>query len=83
MKHEIYKESAHFQIFIFIQFLFYKKFHLPKQLYTLFITIYKRNNSKIHLYENMFFGQKEMQSFSKLKPLARFISFVPHYSYCP
>jgi hypothetical protein len=56
MKHIIYKELIYFQIFIYI----YITCHLPKQLYALFITICKKNYSKIHSYENVFLGQKDM-----------------------
>jgi hypothetical protein len=56
MKHKIYKESTHFQK----NHIYSKKIknHLPKQLYEFFITICKKNHSKIHLYEKKI-GQKK------------------------
>jgi len=60
MKHKIYKESIYFQIFIFIQKYKQKKCHLPKTLYAFQFT---KKNSKIHLYEKVFLGQKDMQFF--------------------
>jgi hypothetical protein len=81
MKHKIYKESTHFQIFIFIETYNQKTCHLPKQLYAFFIKICKKHYSKIHLYEKVFFGQKDMQSFSKVMPLAHFISLRPNINF--
>jgi hypothetical protein len=69
MKHIIYKESTHFQEFIFIQKK--KKNHLPKQLYEFFITIFKKQIQK-------FIGMQKDVPFSKVMLLARFISFVPN-----
>jgi hypothetical protein len=37
-----------------------KKNHLPRQLYAFIITICKNNCSKIHLYEKIIFGQKDL-----------------------
>jgi hypothetical protein len=77
MKHIIYKELIHFQKFIFTQKYQKKKCHPPKQLYAFFIIIFKNNYSKIQLYEKVCFGKKDMQSFSKVTSLVRFISFMP------
>jgi hypothetical protein len=40
-------------------------------------TICKKNCSKIHLYEKVIFGHKDMKSFSKATPLAHLILFTP------
>ncbi len=63
---------AHFQELLFIQKYLFKKCHLPRQLFHLL-----EQFIKIHLYETIIFGQRDMQSFSKIMSLARFISFVP------
>jgi hypothetical protein len=39
----------------------------------------QKNCSKTHLYEKVFFGKKDIESFSKVIMLFRCISFAPHF----
>jgi len=70
-------------LFIFKNWYLFKnkiQFHLPKQLYAFFITIWKKIIQKfIHMKKKI--GQKDMQSFFKVMSLARFILFVTIYHY--
>jgi hypothetical protein len=47
------------------------------QLQALIITNCKKNCSKIHLYEKVIFGQKDIESFFKVIVLVYCISFTP------
>jgi hypothetical protein len=58
-----------------------KKSHVLGQLKTFLITIYKKNHLKIHSYGKKKFGQKNIQSLFKVKPLAHCILFAAPIEY--
>jgi hypothetical protein len=82
MKHWIYKESTHFQKFIFIQILFFKNVSCIWTIISIYYKNSKNNCLKIHLYEKIIFGQKDMWSSSKVMSLVHFILFAPIFTFC-
>jgi hypothetical protein len=53
-------ESIHLYKFIFIQRWFLKKIDLSGQFQSFFVTSWKKNQSKIHLYGKLFWGKKHV-----------------------
>ncbi len=75
-------ELGHFQKLIFIQKWWKKNCHLLRQLYAFIITSYRKNCSKIHSYEKVFFfGKMDIWYFSKVIMLAHCISFAPFWGF--
>ncbi len=77
IKHWIYKESTHFQEFIFIPNDKKKKNSCTRKIISIYYNKLKKKSFKIDLYEKIVFGQKDMHSFSKVISLAHYILFVP------
>jgi hypothetical protein len=77
-KQEIHKELRHFKNHIFKKMMKKKIRHVLGQLLAFIITSCKKNYSKIHSYEKVFFGKKNIRSFFKVITLVRYISFAPN-----
>ncbi len=70
MKHWICKESVHFLKFIFIQLWLKNKMWFIGENSNIFKNKLQKKNSKIHLHVKVLFGKIDVQSFSKVIPLA-------------
>jgi len=61
MKHKIYKEYVHFYKFIFIKKILRKNNWLIGAILIIYHNKLQKKHSKIHWYEKIILGEKDMQ----------------------